>query len=168
MSVTPPGLYPGYRRGRRALYQGVLRLQRQSLERLFLRSGEWGLHTALTGIHPLHESSAVQPNEAHWWGAFLLSLWLMPARARSSGRNAHIRSSTLVYVSKSNYRKKLSETCTHPEVRFFFCASEILYYTSTLFFETLLMLSMKIQLFNSVNNSECMKQHCTPFKAAHW
>ncbi len=28
--------------------------QRQSLERLFLRSGEWGLHTALTGIHPLH------------------------------------------------------------------------------------------------------------------
>ncbi len=27
--------------------------ERQSLERLFLRSGEWGLHTALTGIHPL-------------------------------------------------------------------------------------------------------------------
>ncbi len=24
------------------------------------------------------------------------------------------------------------------------------------------MLSMRIQLFNSVNNSECMKQHCTP------
>ncbi len=33
-----------------------------------------------------------------------------------------------------------------------------------LFFETLSMLSMGIQLFNSVNNSECMKQHYTPFK----
>ncbi len=29
-------------------------LQHQSLERLFLRSGERGLHIALTGIHPLH------------------------------------------------------------------------------------------------------------------
>ncbi len=29
-------------------------LLRQSLERLFLRSGERGLHIALTGIHPLH------------------------------------------------------------------------------------------------------------------
>ncbi len=32
----------------------------------------------------------------------LLSLWSMCARAFSSGRNAHIRSSTLVYVSKSH------------------------------------------------------------------
>ncbi len=40
--------------------------------------------------------------------------------------------------------------------------TEILCYTSKLFFETLSMLSMRIQLFNSVNNSECMKQHCTP------
>ncbi len=38
--------------------------------------------------------------------------------ARSSGRNAHIRSSTVVYVSKSHDWKKLSETCTNPEVRF--------------------------------------------------
>ncbi len=30
-------------------------LLHQSLERLFLRSGEWGLNTAFTGIHPLHE-----------------------------------------------------------------------------------------------------------------
>ncbi len=40
--------------------------------------------------------------------------------------------------------------------------TEILCYTSKIFFETLSMLSMRIQLFNSVNNSECMKQHCTP------
>ncbi len=40
--------------------------------------------------------------------------------------------------------------------------TEILCYTSKFFFETLSMLSMRIQLFNSVNNSECMKQHCTP------
>ncbi len=30
-------------------------LLHQSLERLFLRWGEWGLHIALTGIHLLHE-----------------------------------------------------------------------------------------------------------------
>ncbi len=40
--------------------------------------------------------------------------------------------------------------------------TEILCYTSKFFFETLSMLSMRIKLFNSVNNSECMKQHCTP------
>ncbi len=38
--------------------------------------------------------------------------------------------------------------------------TEILGYTSKQFFETFSMLSMRIQLFNSVNNSECMKQHC--------
>uniref|UniRef100_A0A8C2IPM5 Serine/threonine protein phosphatase 2A regulatory subunit n=1 Tax=Cyprinus carpio TaxID=7962 RepID=A0A8C2IPM5_CYPCA len=36
-----------------------------------------------------------------------------------------------------------------------------------LFFETLSMLSMRIQLFNSVNNSEHMKQHCTPTLKQH-
>ncbi len=40
--------------------------------------------------------------------------------------------------------------------------TEILCYTSNFFFETLSMLSMRIKLFTSVNNSECMKQHCTP------
>ncbi len=40
--------------------------------------------------------------------------------------------------------------------------TEILCYTSKNFFETLSMLSMRIKLFTSVNNSECMKQHCTP------
>ncbi len=39
--------------------------------------------------------------------------------------------------------------------------TEIVYHTSKLFFETLSMLSIRIQLFNSVNNFECMKQHCT-------
>ncbi len=92
-------------------------------------------------------------------GALLLSLRSMRARARSSGRNAHIRSSTVVYVSKSHDWKKLSETCTNPEGRFVF-ATEILIFKS--FFETLAMLSMRIQLFNSVNNSEWTKQHCTP------
>ncbi len=42
----------GCRRRRWVLYQGGKRLQ--PLECLFLRSGEQGLHTALTGIHPLH------------------------------------------------------------------------------------------------------------------
>ncbi len=117
---NPPGSLPGIPAWEAGALPRSLKATASVARAPLLRSGEWGLHTALTGIHPLHESSAVQPNEAHWWGAFLLSLWLMPARARSSGRNAHIRSSTLVYVSKSNYRKKLSETCTHPEVRFFF------------------------------------------------
>ncbi len=35
-------------------------------------------------------------------GALLLSRWSMHARARSSGRNAHIRSSILHYVRKSH------------------------------------------------------------------
>ncbi len=51
-------------------------------------------------------------------GALSLSLWSMRAQTRSYGRNAHIRSSTVVYVIKNNDRKKLSETCTNPEVRF--------------------------------------------------
>ncbi len=51
-------------------------------------------------------------------GALLLSLWSMCARVRSSGRNAHIRSSTLHYVRKSHDWKKLSDTCTNPEGRF--------------------------------------------------
>ncbi len=46
--------------------------------------------------------------------------------------------------------------------------TEILCYTSKFFFETLSMLSMRIQLFNSVNNSECMKQHCTPPLREAW
>ncbi len=41
-------------------------------------------------------------------------------------------------------------------------ATEILSHTSKSFFETLAMLSMRIQLFNSVNNSEWTKQHYTP------
>ncbi len=70
------------------------------------------------------------------------------SRACSSGRNAHIRSSTVIYVIKNNDRKKLSETCTNPEVSEIF-GTEILLYVQ-MFFETLSMLSMRIQLFNSV------------------
>ncbi len=56
------------------------------------------------------------PCSAAGWSALMgaLSLWSMRARTR----NAHIRSSTVVYVIKYNDRKKLSETCTNPEVRF--------------------------------------------------
>ncbi len=64
-------------------------------------------------------------------GALSFSLWSMRARARSSGRNAHIRSSTVVYVIKNNDRKKLSETCTNPEVRFL---AQKYCYTSKFFF----------------------------------
>ncbi len=56
--------------------------------------------------------------------------------------------------------KKLSETCTNPEVRFL--AQKYSVIRPIFFFFTLSMLSMRIQLFTSVNNSECMKQHCTP------
>ncbi len=48
------------------------------------------------------------------------------------GRNAHIRSSTVVYVIKNNDRKKLSETCTNPEVRFL---AQKYCYTSNFFFK---------------------------------
>ncbi len=91
----------------------------------------------------------------------------MRVPARSSGRNAHIRSSTVVYVIKNNDRKKLSETCTNPEVRFL--AQKYSVIRPKFFFETLSMLSMRIKLFNSVNNSECMKQHCTaPLRYFRW
>ncbi len=66
----------------------------------------------------LSESHAMLPDEARRWMKLLLLLRLMRARARFSVRNAHIRSSTVIYVSKSHVRIKLSETCTNPEVRF--------------------------------------------------
>ncbi len=70
-------------------------------------------HTTLETFFP-SESRATE------WSALMgaLSRWSMCARVRSSGRNAHIRSSTVVYVSKSHVCKKLSETCTNPEIRF--------------------------------------------------
>ncbi len=92
----------------------------------------------------------------------LLLLCLMRARARFSVRNAHIRSSTVIYVSKSHVRIKLSETCTNPEVRFLAQKYSVIHPNFDFFFLILSMISMIIQLFNSVNNSECMKQHCTP------
>ncbi len=48
-----------------------------------------------------------------------------------------------------------------------FLGTEILCYTSQSYFETLAMLSTRIQLFNSVNNSECTKQHCPPLKVSY-
>ncbi len=82
----------------------------------------------------------------------------MRARTRSFERNAHIRSSTVIYVIKNNDRKKLWNLYESGSEIF---GTEILLYVQ-IFFETLSMLSMRIKLFTSVNNSECMKQHCTP------
>ncbi len=62
-------------------------------------------------------------------GELLLSRCSMRLQARSSGRSAHIRSSTLYYVIK------IHDLDNH---------------------------SMIIQLFNSVNNSTCMKLHYPP------
>ncbi len=62
----------------------------------------------------------------------LLSLWSMCARARSSGRNAHIRSSTLIYVMKIHNRKKTLRNLYEPRSRIF--GTEILCYTSKYFF----------------------------------
>ncbi len=93
-------------------------------------------------------------------GRALVLTLVYAVRARSSGRNAHIKSSTVVYVIKKQRSKKLSETCTNPEVRFL--AQKYSVIRPNFFFLTLSMLSMRIKLFTSVNNSECMKQHCTP------
>ncbi len=70
-------------------------------------------HTSLETFFP-SESRAVQPNEARW----SLSLRSTRARARSSGRNAHIRSSHRRLRQQEPWLKKLSETCTNPEGRF--------------------------------------------------
>ncbi len=56
--------------------------------------------------------------------------------------------------------KKTFRNLYEPRRKIF--ATEILGHTSKSFFETLAMLSMRIQLFNNVNNSEWLKQHCTP------
>ncbi len=65
----------------------------------------------------------------HVDGALLLFLWSMRARARSFGRNAHISSSTLVYV-KIHDRKHLWNLYK-PRSKIF--GTEILCYTSKLF-----------------------------------
>ncbi len=86
-----------------------------------------------------------------------LACWTMRARARSSGRNAHIRSSTVVY----DMIEKNSENCTDPGD--FWHRNTVL--GPNCFLKPccyLSMLCMRTQLFNSVNNPECMKQHCTP------
>ncbi len=66
------------------------------------------------------------PYSAAEWSALMgvlsLSLWSM--RARFSGRNAHVRSSTLVYVSKSHDLKKTFRNLYEPGRKIF--ATEIL------------------------------------------
>ncbi len=76
-------------------------------------------NTSLETFFPSESRAAVQPNDACWWAHLIsLSRWSMCEQARSSGRNAHIRSFTIIYVIKGHDWKKLSETCTNPEVRF--------------------------------------------------
>ncbi len=76
------------------------------------------------------------------------------------GRNAHIRSSTVVYVRKSHDRKN-SQKLVRTR-KWDFCHRNTLLYVEIVFWNFVLALHEKrIQLFNSVNNSECMKQHCT-------
>ncbi len=77
----------------------------------------------------------------------------------SSGRNAHIRSSTVVYVIKNNDLKNSPKLVRIRKWDLWH--RNTLLYVQNIFFETLSMLSMRIKLFTSVNNSECMKQHCT-------
>ncbi len=91
---------------------------------------------------------------------FLLDFSQKSCTGLAQEENAHIRSSTLQDVMKSHARKKLSQNYTKPERvclaqkfsilqpnRFFF------------FFNSLAMFSMRIQLFNSVNNTTCIKYH---------
>ncbi len=72
------------------------------------------------------------PCSAAGWSALMAALLLllrsMGARAHSSGRNAHIRSSTIIYVSKSHARKKTLRNLYVPESEIF--GTEILCYTS--------------------------------------
>ncbi len=82
----------------------------------------------------------------------------MRARARSSRRNAHIRSSTVIYVTKLRQQEPRLKNLSR---NMYIFGTEILFIRLNSFF-ILSMLSMRIQLFNSVNNSECMKQHNTP------
>ncbi len=130
----------------------------------FFWKAEQGYFSLTTKIHFFRDilPERVPCSAAEWstWMAALsLSLLLVRARARSSGRNAHIRSFTVVYVSKSHSLKTLWNFY-QPGSEIF--GTETLCYMSKLFFETLSMFSMRIQLFNRVNNAECMKQHCTP------
>ncbi len=110
-------------------------------------------HTSLETLFP-SKSRAVQPNEVlalvdECTGAFF--------REKCPYKEFHPR---LVHEEPRLKNKKTPRNLYEPGSKIF--GTEILCYTSKLFFEDLSMLSMRIQLFTSVNNSECMKQHCTP------
>ncbi len=107
-------------------------------------------HTSLETFFPSESRAAVQADEAVD-GLLSLLLRSMRARAHSSGRNAHIKSSSIVYISKSHDRKNL-HNLYEPRSEIF--GTEILCYTSKLFFETLSMLSMRIQLFKAHSHQE--------------
>ncbi len=108
--------------------------------------------------HSSPSKSRAAGDEARWWGALCFSSGRCVHGPRSSGRNAHISSSTLVYV-KIHDRKNISETCTNPGSKIF--GTEILCYTSKLFLKLCPCLAWESNSLNSVNNSECLEQHCT-------
>ncbi len=113
-------------------------------------------HSSLETFFP-SESRAVRPNEACWLAALALvdvcrSVFF---QEKCPYKEFHPRLRQQEPRSKKTLRNLYKSGSK-------IFGTEILCYTSKLFFETLSMLSMRIQLFNSVNNSECMKQHCTP------
>ncbi len=93
-------------------------------------------------------------------GALSLSLWSMRARTRSFREKCPYKEFHRRLRHKEQRSKKTLRNLYESGSEIF--GTEILCYTSRFFFETLSMLSMRIKLFTSVNNSECMKQHCTP------
>ncbi len=111
-------------------------------------------HTSLETFFP-SECSAAE------WSALMGALALVDActgtffREKCPYKEFHRR-----LRQQEPWLKKTFRNLYEPGRKIF--ATEILSHTSKSFFETLDMLSMRIQLFNSVNNSEWTKQHCTP------
>ncbi len=93
-------------------------------------------------------------------GALSLSLCSMHVRTRSFREKCPYKEFHRRLRHKVQRSKKTLRNLYESGSEIF--GTEILCYTSNFFFETLSMLSMRIKLFTSVNNSECMKQHCTP------
>ncbi len=93
-------------------------------------------------------------------GTLSLSLWSMRARTRFFWEKCPYKEFHRRLRHKVQRSEKTLRNLYESGSEIF--GTEILCYTSNFFFETLSMLSMRIKLFTSVNNSECMKQHCTP------
>ncbi len=114
-------------------------------------------HTSLETFFPSDSRAAVQPDEACWWA---LSRVLVDARTGTFFRE---KCPYKEFHRRLRHDRKNSENCTDPEVRFL--AQKYSVIGPNCFLKpycSLSMLCMRTQLFKSVNNPECMKQHCTP------